>query len=139
MKKLFFGLGVVLISLSVSACGNEGATSQSSQSEALVKDISIDEFNSLKTEAPGIILDVRTPGEVAEGYVEGAVIIDITQKDFMDKVSKLDKSKPIYVYCKAGGRSANASQKLINLGFGNVYNVLGGMDAWKAKGLSLTK
>lgn len=139
MKKLFFGLGIVLISLSVSACGNDNTKAKASQSDPFVKDISVEEFNSLKTTSPGIILDVRTPGEVASGYVEGAVIIDITQSDFMDKVTKLEKGKPIYVYCKAGGRSANASQKLIDLGYENVYNVLGGMDAWKAKGLSLSK
>ena len=78
-----------------------------------------------------IILDVRTPGETNQGYVEGAVIIDFYEDYFLEEVKKLDKEKPIYVYCKVGGRSAQASKMLIENGFKSVFNVDGGFDAWK--------
>ena len=140
MKNLFFALAIFCITGSLFACNVEtNNQTKEGQTKATVTDISVDEFNKLRVEKPGIALDVRTPGEVSEGKVEGATVIDITQGDFMKKAAELDKSKPIYVYCKAGGRSANASQKLIELGYTNVYNVLGGMDAWKQKGLPLTK
>jgi rhodanese-related sulfurtransferase len=136
MKKTFLVLTIIFSLGALSACGGGNAEGNSSaQTEAaLVNDIEVDEFKSLKEEKPGIILDVRTPGETSSGIVEGALLIDITQSDFMDKISKLDKTKPIYVYCKVGGRSSNASQKLVDLGYTQVYNVMGGMDTWKSKG-----
>ena len=88
----------------------------------------------MKEEKPGIIVDVRTPSEVASGIVEGAVVIDIYGDDFKGEISKLDKTIPIYVYCKSGGRSSNASKQLLDLGYTQVYNVMGGMTSWKAKG-----
>jgi len=136
MKKIFIALTVVLSLSTLAACGGNNSNSNSSEQNeaALVNDIEVDEFKSLIKDKPGIILDVRTPGETSSGVVEGAVIIDITQSDFKEKISKLDKTKPIYVYCKVGGRSSNASQKLVDLGYTQVFNVMGGMDGWKAKG-----
>ena len=42
----------------------------------------------------------------------------------------LDKNKPVYVYCKVGGRSLKVSNKLIQVGFKNVYNLEGGFLRW---------
>ncbi|MBD78855.1 MAG: hydrolase [Crocinitomicaceae bacterium] len=135
MKKTLFKLLVVLsISAFVGCNGSSGENNSTQQENALVKDIEIDEFKKLVIDNPGIIVDVRTPEEVADGVIEGAMVVDITQEDFMERISKLEKGKPIYVYCKAGGRSANASEKLVGLGYQQVYNIMGGMDAWKANG-----
>lgn len=78
-----------------------------------------------------IILDVRTPEETAQGIIKGAVIIDIARNDFKTKVSKLDKTKPILVYCKAGGRSSTATEIMEELGFKKLYNLTDGYDEWK--------
>lgn len=117
----------------VVSCGGDNNPSQQAQT-SVVKDVEVDEFRKLTKDRPGTILDVRTPQEVAEGKIPGAVVINIMDSDFATRVAEFDKGKPVYVYCKAGGRSANASQKLINMGYTDVYNLLGGMDAWKAKG-----
>lgn len=92
--------------------------------------ISVDEFEK-QIESPCTVLDVRTPGEVAEGIIPEATVMNIQDADFAQQIATLDKSKPVCVYCKAGGRSANASQMLSDLGY-TVYNLDGGMDAWKA-------
>ena len=78
-----------------------------------------------------IILDVRTPEETAQGIIKGAVIIDIARNDFKTKVNKLDKTKPILVYCKAGGRSSTATEIMEELGFKKLYNLTDGYDEWK--------
>lgn len=80
-----------------------------------------------------VILDVRTEEETEDGIIEGAQVIDIYQgQGFMDEVSKLDKEKNYYVYCRSGGRSAQACALMGQLGFKTTYNLLGGYTAWDA-------
>ena len=136
MKKVILGIMVVMSFSTFIACaGGDSEKPTSAQTEAAtVDDIDVDAFKKLKEEKPGIIVDVRTPGEAASGIVEGAVVIDIYGDDFKGEISKLDKTKPIYVYCKSGGRSSNAAKQLLDLGYTQVYNVMGGMTDWKAKG-----
>ncbi|MCO6466369.1 MAG: rhodanese-like domain-containing protein [Bradyrhizobiaceae bacterium] len=84
-----------------------------------------------------IILDVRTEGEWNQGHLKGATRIDVMDKQFKQKVSKLDKSKPIVVYCAVGGRSAYASDDMVKLGFTKVYNMDGGIKGWRKAGFPL--
>jgi rhodanese-related sulfurtransferase len=81
-----------------------------------------------------VLLDVRTPEEVAAGIIPGAVNIDFTAPDFAEKIAGLDKDKTYYVYCKVGGRSAKAIDKMKGTGFKSLYNLEGGYDAWVQKG-----
>jgi thioredoxin len=78
-----------------------------------------------------IILDVRTPEEYANGFISNAVNIDWNGNDFVTKVKELDKNKPLFVYCLSGGRSASAANKLAELGFNNIYELKGGINAWR--------
>src|SRR5262245_11215214 len=75
---------------------------------------------SLDATPDAIILDVRTPPEVAEGAIPGAINIDYNAPDFSEKISALDKSKPYYVYCSGGSRSSKALYKMKADGFTNV-------------------
>ncbi|MEM7086105.1 MAG: rhodanese-like domain-containing protein [Bacteroidota bacterium] len=78
-----------------------------------------------------LILDVRTDIEVEEGMIPNAQQIDIQDAaGFMEKVKALDASKNYYVYCRSGGRSAQACMILNQLGLPNTYNLLGGMLEW---------
>lgn len=80
------------------------------------------------TEADVVVIDVRTPGEVAEGYIKGAShFIDYYGDDFQAKIKVLDKSKTYVMYCRSGGRSGNASKFMIDNGFKTVYNLEGGI------------
>lgn len=81
------------------------------------------------------LIDVRTPEEFAERKIGDAVNINVNDNHFEEQVAKLDKSKPTLVYCLSGKRSMNASEKLISMGFKDVFNLEGGIMAWTSDGL----
>ena len=82
------------------------------------------------------LLDVRTPQEFASQHLDYAQNINWNGDDFEAKVAKLDKSKPVFVYCMAGSRSKKAAVKLEELGFQKIYDLQGGIMKWNAAGLS---
>lgn len=71
------------------------------------------------------LLDVRTPNEWNAGKIESSTCANFMEADFKQQVEKLDKSKPVFVYCAVGGRSAKASKILKEAGFKEVYNLQG--------------
>ncbi|MGB0982067.1 MAG: rhodanese-like domain-containing protein [Winogradskyella sp.] len=81
-----------------------------------------------------VILDVRTQDEVNLGCIPNALHIDIYKgQGFIDDISKLDKTKNYYVYCKSGGRSGQACAVMTQLGFSNAYNLIGGFSNWEGE------
>ena len=80
------------------------------------------------------LVDVRTPEEYKTGFIEHAQNIDYTSPTFDQDLVLLDKSKPIMVYCKSGGRSGKCSKKLKDAGFEKVYDLEGGIAKWKFSG-----
>ncbi len=125
MKKTLTSL---LLSLSLLACSTQEGN----------KDLSATEFQSeIKSAETGQILDVRTVDEYNNGHIEGAVLADISSNLFQEVTSKLDKSKPVYVYCLSGGRSGEAASQLQQMGFKSVINLSGGMLAWQSANLPL--
>ena len=108
---------------------------QESTKEIISKDLDTDSFKAHITDAKDpILIDVRTPQEVSEGYITGAKNIDFYNKTFMMKIEELDKNKAVYLYCRSGGRSGKAAEMLKEAGFVEVYNLLGGFNGWKAAG-----
>jgi thioredoxin len=95
--------------------------------------LSADEFEKAIAKDSIQILDVRTPGEYASGHIKNTLLANWNDaKEFERRIAFVDKKKPVYVYCLAGGRSAAAAEKLKSLGYENVYDLKGGMNAWKA-------
>ena len=85
------------------------------------------------------LLDVRTKEEWDEGHLKGATLVTVTEDGFLDKAkAALDPKKAVVVYCKSGGRSAMAAQQLRAAGF-TVYDLDGGITAWKAGGKPVVK
>jgi len=82
------------------------------------------------------ILDVRTPEEYASEHLQNAQNVNWLSPDFVANTSKYDKYKPVFVYCKSGGRSHKAAEKLAELGFTNIIELEGGILKWDAAGLS---
>ena len=79
------------------------------------------------------VVDVRTTGEVRQtGKIGGAWEIDYYTSDFKERVGRLDRKRPVVLYCASGGRSGSAAQQLAQMGFSKVYNYTGGMREWKA-------
>jgi len=84
-----------------------------------------------------IVIDVRTPGEYNEGFIKNALNIDWNNSSFGDEVAKLDKSTPVFVYCRSGGRSHSAVNAMANMGFKEIYELEGGIMQWQRAGLPL--
>lgn len=73
------------------------------------------------------LIDVRMANEFNAGHIKKSRNIDIFSARFSSEVGKLNKEKPIYVYCKSGGRSKRASKKISKLGFKEIYDLKGGI------------
>ena len=102
--------------------------------------LAADQFEAkLKVVKEKTVLDVRTQKEFLTGHIPNAVLMDYYQEDFKQQVAKLDKSKPVFVYCAKGGRSNSAAGILVDLGFKQVYDLQGGMEAWKSENKPVTK
>ncbi len=91
------------------------------------------QFEKQQTVEEGLLLDVRTASEFEEGHIAGAQNIDFLQDSFKSNTDQLDKDKPVYVYCKSGGRSAKAVEVLREQGFTKIYELDGGYTAWNRK------
>jgi rhodanese-related sulfurtransferase len=87
--------------------------------------------DELASHEEAIIIDVRSPQECAAGIIPGAMQINIMDAAaFMEKIEGLDKSKPTFLYCHAGGRSAQACMIMDSKGFSDTYNLIGGFSQW---------
>lgn len=82
----------------------------------------------------GLLVDVRTEAEVADGMIARAKHIDFYGPNFLSEMEALGKNKPLYLYCRSGGRSAKALEMLKAEGFTRVHHLEGGFMAWKASG-----
>ncbi len=122
MHKLLFFLLLLCLS-----CANSSNAQQK---------INADELTQIIQKEPSTqLVDLRTPGELAQtGKIAGAKVINFSSPDFQSQIEKLDKNKPVIVYCAAGGRSPRAAAQMTHLGFKKIYDYTGGMNDWKAKG-----
>jgi rhodanese-related sulfurtransferase len=105
--------------------------------------ISVSGANSLIQKNYGnpdfVIVDVRTPAEFNQGYLSGAMNIDYNAGNFRNEISKLDKTKTYLVYCRVGHRSGLAAAIMNALGFNEVYDMDGGIEAWRDAGYPVVK
>lgn len=132
MKTIYF-FAVLFLIASCSPSAQESTTS--TEEEAMIyKVLSSQEFKD-KHAAGGEshLLDVRTPEEVAQGQIAGATNINFYDDNFEEQITGLDKNKPVFVYCKSGGRSGKASALFQKLGFKEIYDLKGGYTAWASE------
>ncbi|APZ48040.1 rhodanese-like domain-containing protein [Polaribacter reichenbachii] len=100
-------------------------------SQVEVKSITTSELKVLVEKDSIQLMDVRTPKEIKNGFIETAKFANYFDDDFHEKATKqLDKTKPVYLYCRSGNRSVKSAKILIENGY-EVYNVLGGYNQWK--------
>lgn len=97
------------------------------------------EFKGSLAASKGLLLDVRTPEECNEGILAGATLLDYSAPGFMDGIKKLDRDRPVYVYCASGGRSRQTMTRMKGLGFKEVHDLEGGIGAWEAAGQPIVK
>ena len=96
-------------------------------------------FAELIADTSVVVLDVRTAAEFAEGHIQGAILIDQGQSDFVEKAkAALPTDKKIAIYCRSGRRSANAAGRLADVGY-KCVNLRGGIIAWQGANMPVTK
>lgn len=99
------------------------------QNESITR-IDLAKMESISANENTVVIDVRTPGEVAAGYIKGTdQFIDYNGADFETKIAALDKDKTYVVYCRSGNRSTKALNKMAELGFTKLYELNGGIKA----------
>jgi rhodanese-related sulfurtransferase len=119
MRNVFFSL----LFLSLAACNAQNGISAKMTPE---------EFEKAIKESTVQVLDVRTAGEFVSGHIANAQQADWNnQQQFLDRVQYIDKDKPVYIYCLVGGRSNAAANWMRSNGFKNVFELQGGINAWK--------
>lgn len=85
-----------------------------------------------------LLVDVRTPQEFASGHIPGSVNIDWTGKNYEAEFAKLDRERPLLLYCAVGGRSDQAREYLEQKGY-VVKDLDGGIQAWKEAGMPVER
>ncbi|MCS7197215.1 MAG: rhodanese-like domain-containing protein [Candidatus Bipolaricaulota bacterium] len=112
-------------------------------SGAVFRQISATEAHTLirthKNDPDFIVLDVRTPEEFAQGHLPGKtpMNLDFYAPDFREQLTRLDRKKTYLVYCLTGSRSEETVQIMKELGFHRIYDLKGGIVAWRSAGLPL--
>ena len=96
--------------------------------------LDLDSWERSMKEKQGLVLDVRTPEETAEGIIPGAVLMDYNGPRFEEQLQSLDRYTPVHVYCASGGRSKKSMSIMKELGFQEIYDLNGGYGAWKGSG-----
>ncbi|HKK76669.1 MAG TPA: rhodanese-like domain-containing protein [Saprospiraceae bacterium] len=131
MKKLILFFGLFLL-VAGASCQQQGGNAPGDP--ATVEVISVENF-AQDIAAEGIqVVDVRTQEEVDQGTITGAMHIDFFADDFQAQLEeKLDKEKPVYVFCRSGNRSNKAANMMADMGFTKVYDMDGGWVAWSKK------
>ncbi|WP_235295951.1 rhodanese-like domain-containing protein [Portibacter marinus] len=98
------------------------------------ENLDADHFAEAIAEGDVVVIDVRTPEEIAGGKIDDAMELNYYDTTFADQLLTLDKDQEYYIYCKGGGRSAKTCRLMINNGFKNVHNLEGGYTSWKDSG-----
>jgi len=86
-------------------------------------------FSMMQEKQDMLIVDVRTPGEYAEGHVQGAINVPLQSIEAGDLSLLPDRDQTLLIYCRSGSRSASASKSLVRQGYASVYD-FGGIINW---------
>ncbi|MBU3011253.1 rhodanese-like domain-containing protein [Polaribacter vadi] len=99
--------------------------------QVAIKTITTKELKTLLEQDNILLMDVRSPKEIKEGFIQTAKFANYFDDNFYEIATKhLDKTQPVYLYCRSGNRSGKSAKILQEKGY-EVYNVLGGYNQWK--------
>lgn len=123
-KLLVFTLCICLLCTGCAADNTNSSEASSYTSIAMEEAVS-----RMESETGYVLLDVRTEQEYAGGHIPGAVCIpnETIEEDVLECLP--DMEQLIFVYCRSGNRSKQASEKLVNLGYTNIVEI-GGVKDW---------
>lgn len=125
MKKLVTFICILItLSLSVGCLDSKDAATD-------VKRVTAEEMQTILEMEDVQLVDVRTPEEHEKEHIVNSQNIDFSSPTFEEDITKLDKAKPVILYCKGGSRSAKCAKKLQEAGFEKIYDLEGGISKWK--------
>lgn len=136
---------LIVATIAVAAFGLLGcrsAPTRTIDSPLVVAEAGVSEISPIEAR-PGVdaaysqFVDVRTPEEYAAGHAYRAKNIPL--ETLMSNLDKLEKKEPVYLICQSGNRSRMAAEMLVEAGFMQAVSISGGMTAWEAAGLPITK
>lgn len=110
-----------------------GAFSQTVEKDS-IQVLSIEKFEKMMGKKKNMLVDVRTPEEVSEGQIAGALNINFLGENFSNEIQNLNKNKTYLLYCRSGSRTRKAADQMQKAGFKKVYMLEGGITAWKEAG-----
>jgi rhodanese-related sulfurtransferase len=127
-------LAALLLLVPAVACAQEPASATGAQQPTSFATVDVHELESLREAGGVVVLDVRTAAEFAAGRMPGAINLDLGE--LPGALDRLDayRDQPLYVSCRTSNRSRVASALLVEAGFSDVTQVLGGFAAWSASG-----
>ena len=149
-KKLVVSIGLISFAFLQASCAQSGADKALAQmaNKKIAQHASKFQVNYvtalgaktlLDRKAEIVVLDIRTPEEVAKGHIDRAVFADFYAEDFRQQLTKLDPSAHYIVHCRSGGRSTKALTTLKELGFTKITHMDGGLRDWNKADLPLTQ
>jgi rhodanese-related sulfurtransferase len=107
-----------------------GFSQETESEEVTIERVDKDAFKSAIESGDYILFDVRTVEEYMDGHIEGAKSLNVLDAQFDKTISNIDKSQKYLIYCKSGGRSAKALEKMKDAGFTHVLELDGGYQNW---------
>jgi rhodanese-related sulfurtransferase len=121
---------IVTAALLLGACGGSTAT------DSKLELSSVETVAEIVSSPPAdlVVLDIRTAEEFASGHLAGAINVDYYASDFEAQLAQLDLTVPYVMYCNSGNRSSNALPLMDSIGFEEVYELDGGIQAWYSAG-----
>lgn len=112
---------------------NLSALAQTAEKDS-IQVLSLEKFEKMISKKKNTLVDVRTPEEMAEGHLTGALNINFLGENFSNEIQKLNKNKTYLLYCRSGSRTRRAADQMQKAGFRKVYMLEGGITAWKEAG-----
>ena len=123
MKKL----AIIFVALLLTACGQKTTENQ----EAVYMNITAEQAKQMMDSGDVIVLDVREQSEFDAGHIKDAVLLPVGTINEKSAAAVIpSKDSTVLVYCRSGNRSKTASEKLVKLGYKNIYEI-GGINSWK--------
>jgi len=129
---IVFALGFIACKSSSQKETTTQVVTSSKSEKAVINLVDNAVFAAKLADSNAQVIDVRTPGEYAKGAIEGVVNMNYHDRDFAEQaVGKLDRNKPVMLYCAGGVRSAKAAKILKKQGFTEIYDLKNGYGGWE--------
>ena len=140
-QMIFMVLGAVVLTGCVDRDDRSPVAAQSHPAQqTAVRTVSVAQFAAALRNTDAVVLDVRTPQEFATGRLRAdARNINFYDADFRAQLAQLDKTKTYLIYCRSGNRSGKARAMMRAMGFRDVVELDGGVNAWLRSGKELVK